>query len=143
MPPRGNCDSQTEAVAVGRPKSLARRHPFTLICRSGQQAAPLLGGRAVLEVHGLRKDTSLLTPARHQTPPKPDQESPGQARGPEGLPGHPSDGEGGRVCAWGLGGRLRGAEVLAHSHPQPLQARLRSLSSACPQYVSLIRATPP
>ena len=53
MPPRGNCDSQTEAVAVGRPKSLALRHPFTLICRSGQQAAPLLGGRAVLEVHDL------------------------------------------------------------------------------------------
>ena len=105
MPPRGNRDSQTEAVAAGRPKSLARRHPFTLICRSGQQAAPLLGGRAVLEVHGLRKDTSLLTPARHQTPPTPDQEPPGQARGPKGFQDIPVTGRVGVLArgAWGVG----------------------------------------
>ena len=143
MPPRGNCDSQTEAVAVGRPKSFALHRPFTLTCRSGQKAAPLLGGRAVLELHDLRKDTSLLTPACHQTPPTPDQQPPGKARGPEGFPGHPSDWECGRACVWGLVGGLRGAGVLVHSHPQPLQARLRLLSRASPRYGSLIRATRP
>ena len=142
-PPPGNCVSQSEAVAVGHPKSLALRRPFTLTCRSGQKAAPLLGGHAVLELHDLRKDTSLLTPARHRTPPTPDQQPPGKARGPEGFPGHPSDRECERACVWGLVGGLRGAGVLVHSHPQPLQAWLRSLSRACPRSVSLIRATRP
>ena len=105
MPPRGNRDSQTEAVAAGRPKSLARRHPFTLICMSGQQAAPLLAGHAVLEVQDLRRNTSLLTPARHQTPPTPDQEPPGQARGPKGFQDIPVTGRVGVLArgAWRVG----------------------------------------
>ena len=36
--------SSCQAVAAGRPKSLALRLPFALTCRSGQRAAPLLGG---------------------------------------------------------------------------------------------------
>ena len=35
---------ETDAAAAGRPKSLALRLPFALTCRSGQRAAPLLGG---------------------------------------------------------------------------------------------------
>ena len=54
----------------------------------------------------------------YRRPPTPDQQAPGQARGPEGLPGPPSDREG--LCAWahaGPGGWAEGCGGLGDLPP--------------------------
>ena len=136
---------EPEAVGAGRPKSLALRLPFALPCRSGQRAAPLVAGRAVLEPHDPRPDSSLLTPAR---PPEHRQHQSSKRLagpgGPRGFQDPPLTGRACvRACARGLGAGLRGAEVSAPSHPRQLQTRPRSLSGASPRSHSLLRPARP
>ncbi|CAD7015496.1 unnamed protein product, partial [Ceratitis capitata] len=109
-----------QRTSSGRQKARATRIP-----RSGQRAHPLVAGRAVLEPHDSRdRHPAADAGPPPRTPPTPEQQAPGRARGPRGFQDPPLTG--GRACVRaraGPGGWLRGVEV---------STRPRSLSGASP-----------